>query len=290
MRFTALPLLAAGGLLASLLATGSSADEKKVDTSGASPKPLKALLVAGGCCHDYGKQKDILKAGLEQRANIVVDICYNEDKGTKPLFSCYEKADWSAGYDIVIHDECAADVKDVPYVTKIVDAHKNGVPAVNLHCAMHCYRVGNFGKPVTPGSPDALWFDMLGLQSSGHGPQEPIAINFCDKAHPITASLSNWTTIKEELYNNISVFPGAHALAKGTQKVKDKDVETVVAWTNEFGPKKTRIFSTTLGHNNETVADDRYLDFVAHGVLWACGKLDDKGQPAAGYGPVKAAK
>ena len=26
-------------------------------------KPLKALLVLGGCCHDYAKQKDILAAG-----------------------------------------------------------------------------------------------------------------------------------------------------------------------------------------------------------------------------------
>jgi hypothetical protein len=32
--------------------------------------PLKALLIAGGCCHDYAKQKDILKRGIEQRANL----------------------------------------------------------------------------------------------------------------------------------------------------------------------------------------------------------------------------
>jgi hypothetical protein len=38
------------------------------------PKPLKALLVAGGCCHDYAHQKDILKEGLEKRLNITVDI------------------------------------------------------------------------------------------------------------------------------------------------------------------------------------------------------------------------
>ena len=34
--------------------------------------PLKVLLITGGCCHDYVHQKDILKAGLEQRANISV--------------------------------------------------------------------------------------------------------------------------------------------------------------------------------------------------------------------------
>ncbi|MBC8117763.1 MAG: hypothetical protein H7062_25515, partial [Candidatus Saccharimonas sp.] len=31
------------------------------DAAVARPKPLKALLILGGCCHDYAKQKDILK-------------------------------------------------------------------------------------------------------------------------------------------------------------------------------------------------------------------------------------
>jgi type 1 glutamine amidotransferase len=48
-----------------------------------------------------------------------------------------------------------------------------------------------------------------------------------------------------------------------------KEVETVVAWTNEYGAKKTPIFSTTIGHNNDTVSDARYLDLVCHGITWA---------------------
>ena len=47
------------------------------------------------------------------------------------------------------------------------------------------------------------------------------------------------------------------------------------------------MFSTTIGHNNATVEDARYLDLVTRGLLRACGKLDDNGQPAAGYGPKK---
>ena len=56
--------------------------------------------------------------------------------------------------------------------------------------------------------------------------------------------------------------------AKGTE------VEAVVAWTNHYGPNKTRIFSTTIGHNNETVADDRYLELVTRGILWATGRKE----------------
>ena len=31
-------------------------------------KPIKALLVIGGCCHDYAAQKEILAKGLAARA------------------------------------------------------------------------------------------------------------------------------------------------------------------------------------------------------------------------------
>ena len=44
------------------------------------PKPLKVLLVTGGCCHEYAKQKDLLKAGLEARAHVVVEQAHSDDK------------------------------------------------------------------------------------------------------------------------------------------------------------------------------------------------------------------
>jgi putative membrane-bound dehydrogenase-like protein len=44
-----------------------------------------------------------------------------------------------------------------------------------------------------------------------------------------------------------------------------------VAWTNE--KVGARSFSTTIGHNNDTVADARYLDLVTRGLLWAMNKL-----------------
>src|SRR5262245_7044675 len=80
------------------------------------PKPLRALLILGGCCHDYAKQMVILKQGIESRARVAVDIVYTADSSTQARFNMYENSNWSKGYDVVIHDECSADVKEMPYV------------------------------------------------------------------------------------------------------------------------------------------------------------------------------
>ena len=260
----------------------------------AEQKPLRVLVVAGGCCHDYANQKEFLKKGIEARVNATVEVAYDPTKTTKPLFELFKNPDWGKNYDVVVHDECAADITDQAYVANIVNAHKNGLPAVNLHCAMHSYRWGNYREPVKAGADNASWFEMLGLQSTGHGPQQPIAITYTDKDSPIVKGLADWTTVNEELYNNVQILT-AKTLAQGTQKVperKDKkgnvtpaqEVTAVVVWTNEFGPKKTRIFSTTIGHNNATVEDARYLDLVARGLLWSVGKLEADGKASAGFG------
>ncbi len=256
----------------------------------ADTKPLRVLLITGGCCHDYATQKDILKKGIEERANVVIDQVHTGDSSTHPPLAILGHPDYAQGYDLVIHDECGSDISDPAVVEGVLKPHRDGLPGVNLHCAMHSYRIGNPNDPVTPGTPHGLWFEYLGLQSSGHGPQEPIAIHFTDKESPITQGLSDWSTIHEEHYNNIHVFDTAHALAHGIQIIKQgggrlKTNDFVVAWVNEYGPKKTRVFSTTIGHNNETVADPRYLDLVTRGVLWATGHLEPDGTPAKGYGP-----
>ena len=228
-----------------------------------SPKPLKVMLITGGCCHDYAKQKELLKAGLEARAHVVVEQIHSDDKSTKARFPMFEKADWAKGFDVIIHDECSADVTEASYVQNILNAHKSGVPAVNLHCAMHSYRI-----------PSDEWFQYCGIQSARHGPQKPIDVIYVEREHTIVKGLDNWTTVNEELYNNLKLFDTAKPLARGKQEVGNKVDDYIVAWTNQYG--KGKVFSTTLGHNNDTVGDPRYLDLVTRGLLWSCDKLNDQ--------------
>lgn len=238
------------------------------------PKPIRALLILGGCCHDYKEQQNLLTKGISARANVQWAISYDPDTGTEHLNPWYEKDDWAKGFDVVVHDECCSNVKDLKIVEKILKPHREGLPAVILHCGEHSYRTEGFPKS-TP------WFDFTGLASTGHGPQVPIEVSYLDGESPITRGFKNWKTENEELYNNSAgkLLETAQPLAIGKQMWKNKDgtdanASAVCVWTNKYNGK-TNVFATTLGHNNVTVGDARYLDLVTRGLLWSVGKLDD---------------
>ena len=228
--------------------------------------------------------------GVFAPRNIVWTIAYDPDSSTRHKNPIYDRPDWAKDFDVVVHDECSSDVNDPKVIETILEPHKNGLPGVVLHCGMHSYRTEGWNKNVaTP------WMQFTGLISTGHGPQVPIAVKFLDKDHPIGAGLADWTTIHEELYNNAAgkLEPTAHPLARGTQVYnefsnsgsrtaagKKVTADAIVAWTNTYNGK-SRVFSTTLGHNNATVDDPRYLDLVARGLLWSLGKLDAEHLKAA---------
>lgn len=241
--------------------------------AGEEPQPIRALLVLGGCCHDYKEQQHILTKGISARANVQWKISYDPDTGTKHLNPWYEKDDWARGFDVVVHDECCSDVNDIRTVEKILKPHRDGLPAVILHCGVHSYRTEGYPKS-TP------WFAFTGLASTGHGPQVPIEVSYLDVESPITTGLKAWKSENEELYNNSDgkLLETAQPLATGMQTWKSETgtinrATAVCVWMNKYNGR-TNVFATTLGHNNVTVADGRYLDLVARGLLWSVGKLD----------------
>lgn len=229
----------------------------------ADPEPLKVLLITGGCCHDYTAQKTILAEGLEARAHVKVTVVQQGGSTTDTKIELYENADWAKGYDVVIHDECFAAVKDNAWTQRILKPHQEGIPAVVLHCAMHCYRDGTDD-----------WFKFCGVTSRRHGAHYPHEVLNADAEHPIMKTFpAAWANPAGELYWIEKVWDTAHPL--GTSKNREKGNTEVCVWTNTYG-EKTRVFGTTLGHHNETVKHPVYLDLVTRGTLWAADKLKDE--------------
>lgn len=245
-------------MLIAVLCSLMSAPGGAADKSSA--KPIRALFITGGCCHDYKNQKNILTEGISARTPVQWTIEYEGEK-REHKHSIYSKPDWWKGYDVIVHDECFGFVDDDAFVEAIVKAHvDNHVPVVAIHCAVHSYR-----KAKT-----RAWSEMLGIRSEAHGKRNDITVIYTATDHPITKGLEGWTSKDDELYNNIRIYDKTTPLARG----KQGQAESVVAWTNDF--HGIRVFVTTLGHTNETVSDPHYLDLVTRGLLWTIGRLEPR--------------
>lgn len=259
-----LALLAAGGLL--LIAQAPKPAPKPAAAEDSAPrdpnsKILKALYVGGGCCHDYDTQKLLIKAGLEARANIEVDIVHQGGTTTDAMIDLYKDPDWAAGYDVVLHHECFAAVKDKDFVDGILKPHRDGVPAVVIHCAMHCYRVD-----------DDRWFKFCGVRSHGHGKHYPHEVLNVNAAHPVMETFpAGWWSPQGELYHVAEVYETTTPLA--TSKDTEQGQDHLSVWANDY--EGTRVFGTTLGHHNEVFEAPEFMELLTRGTLWAAGKLDD---------------
>ncbi len=262
-------------LLLSLLLTATAGAWLVVRAAdSATVKPLRVLMVCGGCCHDYENQKKILSAGLSARANLEFTIVHEDaadkkDERTHQV-SIYKNADWAKGYDVVLHNECFGAVTDVPFVDGIAKPHFDGLPAVMLHCSTHSYRAAATDE----------WRKCVGQKSMSHEKNRDLLVKNINPTHPVMQGFpKEWLDPKDELYKNEVLYdhfvPLGEAFGEDTQKIHS------CIWVNTYG--KGRVFGTTLGHNNATMEDPVYLDLVARGLLWACGKLDDAGKPLPGY-------
>ena len=229
-------------------------------------KPLKAVIVSGGCCHDYKKQNVIIPEGLASRINISCDVIFHM-KAPDMKKALSEKG-WADKYDIVIYNFCHAHETDKAFVESVAKIHHDGKPAVALHCSMHSYH----WKIKAEDGKEKAWTKLLGVTSPNHGPKSKIEVKPADSSHPVMKDFpSSWVTPNGELYNIKKLHDSATVLAMGTRTEKGDKTPTPCIWVNEYG--KGKIFGMTLGHHNETVQHKHYLDVLAKGILWTTGNL-----------------
>ena len=233
-----------------------------LSTALAEPTPIRALLVTGGCCHDYDQQREIIPAAVDLKSKLPVEwtILHQRTKAGNALLEFYKNPHWADGYDVVVHNECFANIGDVDYIDGILQPHLDGVPALLIHCSMHCYRAGPTAEE---------WWKFCGVHSPGHGPKHPFEVEIINDEHEVLNGMENWTTPQGELYYIKTIYPDTIPLAKSRSNQTGE--MHINIWVNEFGPNKTRVFGTTIGHHNETMLQDDYMEMITRGLLWATG-------------------
>src|SRR5580658_6765038 len=191
-------------------------------------KPLKALILTGGCCHDYKNLVPFLTNSFGERVNIGFDIEFGVTR--------LDKKDFADGYDVIIYDVCYEDATP-DELDNALNTIRAGKPAVMIHCAVHAFR----------NSPKIHeWEAGVGMRSKVHDPFGPFQTVKVDAASPIlTGFPDDWHTPGDELYQTIEFPKTSHALLTA-KSPRDARVHTV-CWTQTFG--QGRVFGTTLGHD-----------------------------------------
>lgn len=226
--------------------------------------PIRALLVTGGGWHDYEAQEKMLTEGINERIGDKIEwtIIHEGDGAPDHQASVMKQDNWAEDYDVVVHNTGFGRVRDPDFVARFVEHHK-GTPAVLIHAAIHSYR---YSEPADP------WFEFMGLQSMVHEDQNRFEVENVAPEHPIMEGFPKaFPAPKDEVYIVEKIWgditPLARAFGEETEEYQP------VIWTHEVDSTQTRVFATTLGHNNETFEKEEFLTMVSNGLLWAVGRL-----------------
>jgi type 1 glutamine amidotransferase len=221
---------------------------------------INALIVSGGCCHDYSGEAKVLMDAVSKALPVDWTAVVQGGRGTRGSMPVYASPDWAKRFDIVVHNECLADVDDPAYIRQITNAHRNGPPAIVIHCSMHSYRAATIDD----------WREFLGVTSRRHTKPFNIPVKIAAKDHSVMKGFkADWVTPIDELYVIEKIWPHTTALATAVSP-EDKQ-EYPLVWASEYGGK-TRVFGTTLGHGSDTWADPVYQDLLTRGFKWAVGR------------------
>ena len=222
---------------------------------------INALVISGGCCHDYGLQGRLLMDTINRVLPVDWTIAYQGGRGTRGVFTTYRTPRWADGFDIVVHNECTADVTDEKYIKTITSGHRPGPPALVIHCAMHTFRTAPFDD----------WREFLGVTTRRHTAAHNIKVKVAENIPAqFRGFRPDWTTPVDELYVIEKLWPKASAVASAISPEDQK--EYPLAWVNDY--QGVRVFGTTLGHGNDTWNDATFQDLMVRGFKWALNRTD----------------
>ena len=137
-----------------------------------------------------------------------------------------------------------------------------------MHCSLHTY---HWRVKVAEGEKKS-WTEFLGVSSRNHGPKSKIEVTRSEDSHPTMKDFpATWLTPNGELYNINDVGDSATILAMGVRAETGDKTPMPCIWVNEYG--KCKLFGTSLGHYNETVEHENYLNMLANAALWVTGRL-----------------
>jgi type 1 glutamine amidotransferase len=117
------------------------------------------------------------------------------------------------------------------------------------------------------------WRSLLGGRwvwgRSYHPPHGPVAAQMSRTAHPITASLPDFT-IADEVYSDLDLAPDVVPLA--TLRAGAEGAAQPGLWARQVA--QGRVVYDALGHDRASIEHEVHRRIICRGALWALGRPD----------------
>lgn len=222
-------------------------------------QPIRALLLTGGCWHNYSLHYGELRTAFEREKvqvewRVISLSCERPDA----------EISWIPNVDVVLMNGCYERIHP-SYVASFAKAIRTK-PFVPIHCAMHSFR------DAAP-KPLALWHNALGIASKQHEHIASYNVRVVAQTSYVLAPMIRARIVRDELYVVENVLPRTRVLAYSSSQVTGQ--EHPVFWKRMADSTGSSVFGTTFGHSDETWQDKNFMATLVRGTLWACGKLRD---------------
>jgi len=262
-----LPFLAAFSLL-SAQATPQTGGPDPIPASGPGSKPLRVFLRSGPKSHGPGDHdhpsflRDWVPL-LNARGAVA--------KGGDVFPTAAELAETDV---VIIHRQVGGNFK--PAERALIDAYaQRGGGFVVIHAGAVASQTG---KPEVDDPATDYYRDLIGgtwRNKVTKWREGPMQLNFVDKEHPITKGIADFG-MKDEIYYDLEMLPGVHALATApTPKKKGDGFEAQTQlWTYEK-PGAQRAFVFIPGHTYMNFARPDVQTLLLRGIAWAGKKPID---------------
>ncbi len=148
-----------------------------------------------------------------------------------------------------------------------LDAIKQGVGFVGMHCATDTFHSGPTGR--------SEFIEMIGGEFTSHGKQQEAMIDVVDPDFPGVKPFGDRFQLLEEWFAFRNISPEMHVImVQLTEDMEGKDYNRPnypMTWSKNFGDGK--VFYTSMGHREDTWTNPDYQNLLMGGLDFVTGKV-----------------
>lgn len=215
-------------------------------------RSAKVLFLVGGLYHNYDELPAALAPKLKIKLAGTVSVNFTITKDLTSLRGPNLKK-----YDALILNLCQQTELTQEEKSGFLDAVKNGLPVIALHCTFWCFQSWPEFKQV------------LGAFVPGHQKFGPFCLKTKQTASPILKDVPSRFEMIDEPYLVNERDPSMNVLVQTCNALTDRPDPEPEVWTKSYF--KGRVFAMTFGHDEQAQDSKTYLNLLSNGILWSLG-------------------